>query len=41
MIVKWKLVVSLESQLGWMVFCFGRDMKECSPAVDTGERMFC
>lgn len=27
--LKWKLKVSLESQLCWKVFCWGRHMKEC------------
>jgi hypothetical protein len=38
--LKWKLLVSLESQLCPMVFCWDRHMKECFPEADTGE-MFC
>ena len=38
-ILKWKLKGSLESQLCWMVFCWGKHMKECFPEVDTGERL--
>ena len=37
--VKWKLKGSLESQLCWMVFCWGKHVKECFPEVDTGERL--
>ena len=29
--MKWKLKGSLESQLCWMVFCWGKHMKECFP----------
>ena len=36
---KWKLKGSLESQLCWMVFCWGKHVKECFPEVDTGERL--
>jgi hypothetical protein len=37
--VKWKLRVSLESQLCWMVFCWGKHMKECFPELDTDETL--
>ena len=37
--VKWKLKGSLESQLCWMVFFWGKHMKECFSEVDTGERL--
>ena len=39
MSLKWKLKGSLESQLCWMVFCWGKHVKECFPEVDTGERL--
>ena len=29
----------VESQLCWMVFCWGKHMKEGFPEVDTGERL--
>ena len=32
-------MVSLESQLCWMVFCWGKHVKKCFPEVDTGERL--
>lgn len=32
-------LVSLESQLGQMVFCCGRDAQECFPEVGKGDRM--
>ena len=35
----WKLKGSLERQLCWMVFCWGKHVKECFPEVDTGERL--
>jgi hypothetical protein len=38
--IKWKHMVSLESQLCQMVFCWGRHMKECFPEAETGEKMF-
>ena len=38
--MKGKLRVSLEGQLCWMVFFWGRHMKECFPEANTGERMF-
>jgi hypothetical protein len=34
-------MVSLESRLCQMMFCWGRHMKECFPEADTGDRMFC
>jgi hypothetical protein len=34
-------MVSLESQLCGMVFCWSRPLKECFPEADLGERMFC
>jgi len=37
--VKWRLRSSLESRLCWMVFCWGKHVKECFPEVDTGERL--
>ena len=37
--VKWKLLLSVESQLCWMVFCWSKHVKECFPEVDTGERL--
>ena len=37
--LKWKLKGSLESQLCWMVFCWGKHVKKCFPGVDTGERL--
>lgn len=30
---------SLENQLGWMVFCGGKHMKESFRELDTGERL--
>jgi hypothetical protein len=36
--LKWNIMVSLESQLCWMVFCSGKHVKECFPEADTGER---
>jgi hypothetical protein len=39
--MKWKLLVSLESQLYQMVFHWGKHMEEGFPEADTGERMFC
>jgi hypothetical protein len=30
---------SLENQLCWIMFCWGKHMKECFPEVDTGERL--
>ena len=38
--VKWKLKSSLESWLCWMVFCWGKHVKEHFPEADTGERIF-
>jgi hypothetical protein len=38
-LLKWKLKGSLESQLCWMVFCWGKHMKECFSKVDTDERL--
>jgi hypothetical protein len=38
--VEWELKGSLESQLCWMVFYWGKRMKECFTEADTGERMF-
>ena len=35
--MKWKRKGSLESQLCWMVFCWGKHMKACFPEVDTDE----
>jgi hypothetical protein len=29
----------VESQLCWMVFCWGKHVKECFPEVDAGERL--
>ena len=37
--LKWKLKGSLESQLCWMVFCWGKNVKECFPEEDIGERL--
>jgi hypothetical protein len=37
--MKWKLKGSLECWLYWMVFCWGKQVKECFPEVDTGERL--
>ena len=37
--MKWKLKGSLESQLCWMLFCWGKHVKECFLKVDTGERL--
>jgi hypothetical protein len=34
-------MVSLESQLCWMVFYWGQQVKECFPEADTGVRLFC
>ena len=34
-----RLKGSLESQLCWMVFCWGKHMKEYFPEVNTGERL--
>lgn len=34
-----ELMVSLESQFCWMVFCWGKHMKERFPEADTGEGM--
>jgi hypothetical protein len=34
--VKWKLKGSLESQLCWKVFYWGKHVKECFPEVDPG-----
>ena len=39
--LNWKLMVSLESQLCQMVFCWGKHVEECFPEADTSERMFC
>ena len=36
--VKWKLKGSLESQLCWTVFCWGKHVKDCFSEVDTGEK---
>lgn len=36
--MKWKLKVSLESQLCWTVFGWGRQVKECFAEADRGER---
>ena len=35
--LKWKLKDFLEIQLYWMVFCWGKHVKECFPAVYTGK----
>jgi hypothetical protein len=50
-VLKWKLLVSLESQLCQMMFCWGIHLKgmfyysihvkKCFPEADTGERIFC
>jgi hypothetical protein len=37
--VKWKLKGSLESQLCWMVFFWGKHVKECFPEAVIGERL--
>jgi hypothetical protein len=37
---KWNLMVSLESQLGGMVFCWAKHVKACPPEANTGERIF-
>ena len=37
--LQWKLKGSLESQLRWMMFCWGKHVKEWFPEVDTGERL--
>jgi hypothetical protein len=29
----------MESQLCWMVFCCGKDMKKCFSEVDTGAKL--
>jgi hypothetical protein len=34
--MKWKLKSSLESQLCWKVFCWGKHVKEHFPEMDTG-----
>jgi hypothetical protein len=39
--MKRKLVISLESQLCPMMFCWGKHVKQCFAEADTGERMFC
>jgi hypothetical protein len=38
-LLKRKLKGSLESQLSWMVFCWGKHLKECFLEADTGERL--
>jgi hypothetical protein len=38
-LLKWKVKGILESQLCWIVFCWGKHSKECCPKVDTGERL--
>jgi hypothetical protein len=37
--LQWKLKGSLESQLYWTVFCWGKHMKEWFPEVGTGVRL--
>jgi hypothetical protein len=37
--MKWKLKGSLETQLWWIVFYWGKHMKERFPEVDTCERL--
>ena len=37
--LNWELKGSFESQLCWMVFCWGKLVKECFPEVNTGERL--
>jgi hypothetical protein len=37
--LKWKLEGSLESQLCWMVVCWGKHVKECLAEVDTGKKL--
>ena len=39
-VLKWKPKGSLESQLCWIVFCWGKHVKEHFAEADTGERMF-
>jgi len=39
--LKWKFKGCLESQLCWVVFCWGKHVKECFLEADTGKRMFC
>ena len=39
--LKWKLLVSLETQLCQMMFFWGTQVKGCFAEADTGERMFC
>ena len=39
--LKWKFLISLESQLYHMIFCWGRHVKGCFAKADTGESMFC
>lgn len=34
-----EVMVSLESQLCWMVFCWGRHVKDYFPEADRGEGM--
>lgn len=36
-ILKWKFTGSFESQLCWMVVCWGKHVKKCFPEVDMGE----
>ena len=37
--IKGKPKGSLESQLYWVEFCWGKHTKECFSEVDTGERL--
>jgi len=37
---KWKLMGSLESQLCWTVFCWGKHTKEHFTEADTDKMMF-
>ena len=37
--MKWKVKVSLESQLCWMVTCWDKQVKEHFAEVDIGERL--
>jgi hypothetical protein len=33
------IVMDYWSEVGWMVFCYGKHMKECLAEADTGERL--